>query len=690
MRAMLVTPSVRDAPPPPANLASPRVPVTQRYFLSLVLLTIACGIVRSSWATALDGFTIDEAYHIAAGASYLRFHDFRINPEHPPFVKLIAGAVATPSILHLSPPPHLEGKEQERRYTEAAVYVDSDWRLIQRRVRVAMFAFHAILFLILAVLLRRLFNPAIAIATLCVLLIDPTVAAHMPVVMTDLPLALLGTISVALAVLVLRDGRRTDAVGLGIFSGLLLASKHSAPLVVLPIIGGCVLYLIYGAAKRRPLTRTAALLAVSVLLASVVLWGLYGFRYSESGTSTQQFNRLLELKISDLQSHNYRAALTLLARFHLAPRPYIWGLADTIRAGLEGRAGEFHVFGHIYEGRAPHWVPLALVAIKIPLGIMGLAVAGGFFMLPGRLPAELRRPLLAFLVVGFFFLGFVCWKGIPYAGLRHLLFLVPIIALLSGIALERIWLGRSRLASALAAAALLAACVSALPQRRPWEYHNIIAGGTANAWKGFDNESLDLGQRSAELIAFYKLHVIPGPECHNGYWLSDGLIKNAGMPHSAIDYDKPVSSDVSGWFFLRSADVAPRQTYDLAALRDATPVARFGNLFIYHGTFYLPGWVAGGMYWRATELTYLDPPDPVKAERLLHRVMELEPHSYATPIELGNFALKRKEFPAAISWYRIALQNAPLQFQGAIAEQIAKLSSAGASSVPPFHNPAQE
>src|SRR5271154_1467822 len=179
----------------------------QRYFLIFVLLIVACGVARSSWATALDGFTIDEAYHIAAGASYLRFHDFRVNPEHPPLVKLVAGATATPAILHLSFPPHFEGKDQEREYAETAVYIDSNAQVIQRRARITMYAFHCILFVILAVLLRRLFNPAVALAAVGILLLDPTVAAHMPVVMTDLPLALLGTISVAIAALLLRDGR---------------------------------------------------------------------------------------------------------------------------------------------------------------------------------------------------------------------------------------------------------------------------------------------------------------------------------------------------------------------------------------------------------------------------------------------------------------------------------------------------
>src|SRR5258708_31886378 len=60
-------------------------------FSGLLLLLTACAIVRSAVTTRLDGFTIDEGYHIAAGVSYVRLGDFRINPEQPPLVKLWVG-----------------------------------------------------------------------------------------------------------------------------------------------------------------------------------------------------------------------------------------------------------------------------------------------------------------------------------------------------------------------------------------------------------------------------------------------------------------------------------------------------------------------------------------------------------------------------------------------------------------------
>ena len=163
---------------------------TQRYFFALVLLIVACGVARSWWATALDGFTIDEAYQDCRGrlvsAFSMIFASTGTSAARQTHVHRWRGDAAVRP-AHLAPPPHLEGKAQERDYTETAVYLNSNAQIIQQRARVAMIAFHSVLTVDFAgMLLRRLFNLAIALVTLGILLLDPTVGAHMPVVMTGI------------------------------------------------------------------------------------------------------------------------------------------------------------------------------------------------------------------------------------------------------------------------------------------------------------------------------------------------------------------------------------------------------------------------------------------------------------------------------------------------------------------------
>ena len=73
-----------------------------RSFLTLLLLLVSGTIARSVLATRLDDFSLDEPYHIAAGVSYVQHGDFRLNPEHPPLVKLWVGSLLSVTGFRLS------------------------------------------------------------------------------------------------------------------------------------------------------------------------------------------------------------------------------------------------------------------------------------------------------------------------------------------------------------------------------------------------------------------------------------------------------------------------------------------------------------------------------------------------------------------------------------------------------------
>lgn len=104
-------------------------------FVCFVLLLVGLGVLRSAIATRLDGFTFDEAYHIAAGVSYVKYGDFRINPEHPPLVKLWVGSVIAATGFHLDALRRFSDKPDERTFTEQNVFQKNDPDSVQRRAR---------------------------------------------------------------------------------------------------------------------------------------------------------------------------------------------------------------------------------------------------------------------------------------------------------------------------------------------------------------------------------------------------------------------------------------------------------------------------------------------------------------------------------------------------------------------------
>ena len=429
---------------------------------------------------------------------------FRINPEHPPLVKLWVGSLLSVTGFRLSSMRPFADKPDEREFAEQDVYVNNDSNSVQRRARIAMLVLNGLLLVLLSFAVRRAFGPGVALATLLFLAIDPTVAAHLPVVMTDLPVALLSSTTLLLAIVAFQTWAPWNLAACSAALGLSLATKHSAPIfAVLLVLAGSVLAVILPLLPRENsrLIRFAKLFAV-VGGALIVLWGLYFFRFAESGSGHEVFNRPLVDKIADLRSPAYRFVLSSMASTHVLPRAYIWGFADTVRAGLQGRFTPITAFGHYYWDSGPKYFFPAMIALKLPIGLGVLALTGLLLFFTRRFPREWRLGL-AFILGAVVVFLLVLASGSSYAGIRHALPVVVLLSIFAGIAVQTAFASNSKLSKVAAVTALVGAAVSAVPVMRPWEYFNELAGGTRNAHLYFNDEGVDLDQRGKELAEYY-------------------------------------------------------------------------------------------------------------------------------------------------------------------------------------------
>ena len=668
-------------------------------FLLVVLFLVSGAIFRSAIATRLDGFTVDEAYHIASGVAYWRDAAFRINPEHPPLVKLWVGAVISATGFRLDALRQFSDKTDERSFAERNVYFNNDFRSVQRRARIAMWVFNGLLLVLLTFALRRAFGPTVALGALLFLAIDPTVAAHLPVVMTDLPVALLSAAAVVLAAVAFRTGLWTDLVACSAVLGLDLATKHSAPvfLIFIALVG---FMLALAAPNSRPVQSRAFRLAkVFAVLAGalLVLWGAYFFRFSESETTQVTFNRPLEDKITDVQSPAYRLVLSALRATHVVPRAYVWGFADTIRAGLEGRAIPITAFGRAYLGRAPRYFFPVMIGLKLPIGLGCLVLMALFLFFARRLPNEWNTWLTVILAAAIFFLG-VLIRGATYAGIRHALPVVILLAIWGGVAIGSGLGSNSKALKALVATALAAAAVSALPVMRPWEYFNETIGGTGNGYRYFSDEGVDLWQRGSELAAYYHRVLEPTGEfpltVYGATVGADDLEQQArGVDWLGRDPKRDEArlsvSTFSGTVLVNARFLGKKPFWDLPCLRDATPADRFGNLVVFRGRFECGGLLAPYPYFAALSKIYAEVPDLDSAESLLRRSVTFDPSAYFVFIDLGNLCLKRGSRECALQAYQAALEHAGADhsLKPLIEEQIRHVSSQPLDKVPELRDP---
>jgi len=662
-------------------------------FSAVLLLLIAAAIVRSVIATRLDGFTIDEAYHIAAGVYYVRLGDFRINPEHPPLIKLWVGSFIALTGFNASPLRAFSDKQDERTFSEEDVYLRNDPDAVQKRARVAMFTLNGLLLVAMAFAARRAFGSGVALGTIAFLAIDPTVAAHLPVVMTDLPVSLLCASTVLLTIPAFRNWKWTDLAACSVALGLALAAKHSAPMfLVFVFLTGCVRAFVTsppGAQTSRRLSRFAMVMVV-VLGALVVLWTSYRFRYAESPASSEVFNRRLADKISDVRSPFYRAVLQGMRLTHIVPRAYIWGLADTVRAGLEGRIIPINAFGHAYIDRGPKYYFPAMVVLKLPIGLSILILIGLFAFATRRAPPDAFTTVLA--AVALFMLVLI--SGSTYAGIRHALPVVTLLAIVGGVGLQFAFLNSAPW-KVVAGAAFAIAAASALPVMRPWEYFNELIGGPGRAYLYFSDEGVDLGQRVKELAAYYHRAVAPSGEVPFIFYgpISEVEERARGIDWLGRDPDrdqsKLQSATFSGTMIVDARFLGKFPFWDNAALRSATPAERFGNLLIFRGTYACGPILAGSLYQESLSEIFAEKPNWTAAQRLLEESVALDPSPFFVHIELGNVYLVQGQRDRALQSYSDALRHAPsgAQFRQPILAQIQRVSSDTASHIDPLRDP---
>jgi len=689
-----VVPPSEDHRTPPVVRTSPEVQLWR--FTILVVLLICTVIVRSAIVTRLDGFTIDEPYHIAAGVSYVRYGDFRINPEQPPLVKLWVGAFM-PAAFHLESIRPFTDKDDERGFTENAVYFSNDFNAVQRRARFAMWTLNGLLLCLLAFALRRSFGAGVALGTLLILAIDPTVAAHLPVVLMDLPVALLAASAVVLAVRAFRTWAWPDILLCALALGLTLAAKHSAPVfLIFVVVTGTVAALApptqhAGGWRALRLSKVAALLAGAL----AILWGGYFFRYTESRALQEVFNRPLASKIDDVHSRSYRAVLTTMAKTHVVPRAYIWGFADTIRAGLKGRYDLITAFGHPYIGRAPRYFFPAMILLKMPIGSAIVVLIGFFLFFARRLPEEYRGGFAIILAAILLFL-LVLVFGKTYAGIRHALPVVVLLYILSGVAVSEALASSSRALRIGVIVVLLAAAASAVPVMRPWEYFNEFLGGTKNAYLYFGDEGVDGGQRGKELADYYHRVLEPAGQlpvvAYSPLNIPDMVARQVDWLGHDLKRDEArlSSPNYTGTILISATFVGPMPLWDAASLRARVPTARFGNLLIYQGPCSCAGVLAGNLYGLSLSKIYAEKPDLQAGQRLLRESVNMDPSAFFVWIELGNISRQLGSREDALRDYSEALRYAPAddpELRRALQEQIQRISTEPLDQIPDLRDP---
>lgn len=673
--------------------------------MSLLALLALLAVGRSALGTRLDSFTVDEPWHIVAGTSYVREGGRHLNPEHPPLVKLWVGA-AMPHSFKLREEPTLREKEQERQWVEDTMFIGNDPLQAQKRSRLAMWSLNGSLVLLLGLLLWRAVGIAWAAGTLAFLVLEPTIGAHLPVVMTDGPLALTLLPAVVAAGILAAQWRWRWALALGITAGLAFSTKHSALAGMVGVAAVLVLAALLGArhGRARDVARRVAQLLLAAAIAVLMLWAGYGFRFHADAGGGDAFNRPLEGKIADVSKPALREALSFADRHHLLPRPYLWGLADTLRTGVDGRNIALHlVWGRLYEGRNPWFTWPSILAAKLPLALSALALLGLGLLWRAPLPPTAGWMLGALAAASACHLLALMASPAAWGGIRHATPLLAAAAILGGAAVAEAWRRRSKALLALVGALFGLALVTTIREPRLWEYHNELAGGSENGFRYFKHEGLDLGQRFHEIRAFHDREIAPsGLPMFSDYWMMETQVRAAGLRYrrlvESLDDDN-VAGVYDGWFVYPMDALLPVPQFEWdprEVFKDMRLAVRLGNVGVWRGRLVRPKARASSMNGQVMDYIYKENgKDWALVAKRLEEVAAVTPANLATAAELGNAHLRLGDRAAAIRAYRRPLEQTQMPVDDDLArsfrEQIVRVQQApDPKQVPPMRNPWME
>jgi 4-amino-4-deoxy-L-arabinose transferase-like glycosyltransferase len=449
-------------------------------------------------ASRQESHIIDEPTELAAGFSYLKTGDFRMNPEHPPLSKILAALplLAFQVALPLDSGAWAKGDE----FTFGVEFFSNarKWNRLLFAARVMSILITSCLGLAIALWTRAAFGSAAAILALTLYAFDPTITANGHYVKNDVAFSLFSFLAcIAWGAFVMRpEARRLLLAGLVL--GLAMATKFSA-FYLFPVFA--ILYAIRRWQGQKGLSFWHGIRSLSVVSAvsAAVVFLVYWTLSFNHGTHLGGIDLRM---LHDLANRDPAAALARLAsRGILRAHPFFEGLLVLL---------DHNTFGHpsyLLGMHSPngwwYYFPVAFV-VKAPVATLASILLAGLVLAGELRSTRLRAVLFSWFVLA---VPLTIYSAVSLMshldlGVRYVLPIWPFLFVLTGGALMRMRFRHPTAILILLAMGLAAESVSIFPHYLA--FFNILAGGPSRGPAILLDSNIDWGQDGKNLSAWLK------------------------------------------------------------------------------------------------------------------------------------------------------------------------------------------
>lgn len=506
----------------------------------LVLMFVLCAA-----SMAQKGATIDEVAHLPAGYSYLVTRDYRMNPEHPPLMKLLSGI----PLIFLNPEFNEQSQEwiyqNEWAFGEEFLfeYNDADTLLFWGRIPIVLVAL--LLGFYVFRWAKELYGTKAGLLALLLFILSPNILAHARLVTTDLGITAFIFISVYYLWRYTKDQSNRNLALLGVFVGLAFAAKFTA-VYLIPIFAVMVALTIYLKDKEKSIRQMV--------------------------TSKETHNFLLPLVYAALVAIIIVAATYFFINFP----EYLAGLKSVISHSSRGHnaflLGQYSVHGWWY-----YFIVSFFVKTPLPTIIL---LALSVILFKKIRHKDIMSEAFIVLPAAIYFIPFLFTN--LNIGLRHILPIYPFIFVFaSKIANYRFNIGKKEVFRFV----VLALCIwyvaeSVMIYPHYLAYFNQIAGGPDKGHNFLIDSNIDWGQDLKGLKEWMDKN---GVETVNLAYMGNDNIKYRNILYNTTRcYPTPgiTAASVNTVQGLVFEDRMCK-----AWLKEFTPVAKIGySIFIYNLT----------------------------------------------------------------------------------------------------------
>ncbi len=598
----------------------------EKNYKILVTFLLVFMLVTSVFNAWKESAIFDETAHISASYSYVAFQDMRLNPEHPPLIKDLAGL----PLLFLN----LNFDQQEDFWSKD---INGQWDAGNHILYEAgnnpdqILFFSRLPIIIISIILgwfiffwtRKLAGISAGLLSLSLYALSPNILGHDHFVTTDIGIAAFLTFSFYFFLKFIKEPSWKNVFWGGIFLGFLQLAKFSAVLAF-PILGlVLIIYPLLKNKKRKDIGAFAFKMKnlgiylgkgfVAFVIAMLLVWGVYALNTAhmpgEKLAETIEFYfPQTDINIKNVYTNQ---VLTTLALNPITKSfsEYVLGIAMVFKRVSGGNSAYY--FGEVSSSAFPSYFPIVYL-IKTPFPtlilILGalLVTIGKFFSFSfgvirnkGKRLFEkiidfLRIHITQVFLFAFIFLyAYLSITGNLNIGFRHLFPILPFAFILTGAVLcpyirninNKILENSLRIIVIILLFFLLIESIISFPFYM--SYFNQSVGGSYQGYRYVTDSNADWGQDLKRLRDFLKenpkidkIRVDYFGGGNPAYYLGEKYIP-------WWDSKRPVEK---GWYAI-SANFLQGSLYDKSKLENESyswlknkkPTARVGtSIFIYY------------------------------------------------------------------------------------------------------------